>query len=159
MESFVDIVWMTSDHWKSRVIRFFSRAPFSHVAIVGKYGNLDYLVHAVGKGVCYQPLQSYLDQGDRILFRKTIKLNCSNERLIGFALGEMGKEYSDTQLVMISLNLRWLPWLGNGGSKRICSEFVAAVLDLFSTEYEMPKPLDFVTPKDLFDILKPSKVA
>lgn len=154
----VDIVWMTHPtEFKSRMIRLALRAPYSHVGIIGAATDgRRYLVHAIGKGVCYQTPQSYLANGEKILFKKKVKLNCSTELLTGFALGESGKEYSDLQCVLIALHLRFLVFTNNG-AKRICSEFVASVLENFS-EYKMPQPLDYVTPVDLFNILQPSAV-
>lgn len=155
----VDVVWMqeTPPDWSSRIIMLAQRANYSHVGIIGTAADgKKYLCHAIGSGVCYQESDTYMNS-HKIVFKKTVDLSCSLDLLTGFVMGEDGKEYSDVQLVLIALNIKWR-FLMNNKSKRICSEFVAAILSKWST-YQIPEPLDFVTPRNLFDILKPEAVA
>lgn len=155
----VDVVWMKEvpPDWSSRLIMFAQGTPYSHVGIIGTAADgKRYLCHCIDVGVCYQDPDSYLNR-HKVIFKKTVDLHCSLDMLTGYIMGEDGKEYSDVQLVLIALKLHWASWFMNDKSKRICSEFVGAILSKWST-YNIPEPLDFVTPKTLFEILKPEAV-
>ncbi len=162
----VEIVWFMNleAEWSSKLIMKSMKKNYSHVAIIGTALNgKKYVCHAVDQGVCYEDLNEYL-KTHQVVRSKMVNLNCSQEVLEAYIQGEAGKEYSDTQLIAIALfakpNTRVGKWirtkLANGDSKRICSEFVAAVLRHYCTEYTMPEDLDYVTPSDLEDILQPT---
>ncbi len=154
----VDVIWMqaVNPDWKSRGIMYAQGTNYSHVGLIGYASDgRKYLCHAIGGGVCYSQPMDYLGE-HRIVFKKTVHLSCSQDLLTGFVMGEKGKEYSQMQLLLIAFKIRWA-CLMNGDSKRICSEFVAAIVDRWS-EHKIPAPLDLITPRDLFDILKPEQV-
>ncbi len=144
--------------WKSRGIMFAMGTNYSHVGIVGYASDgRKYLCHAIGGGVTYSQPMDYLGK-HKIVFKKTIELSCSQDMLTGFVMGESGKEYSQTQLLLIAMKVRW-PWMLNGDSKRICSEFVGVILHRWSGYAPLlPLPLDCITPRDLYDVIKPEQV-
>lgn len=151
----VRVVWTAEikPDFVSRCIMWAQRRPYSHIGIVFD----DQIVHAVGKGVCIEPVWPYLKQR-KIVMEKEVSLHCSRDRFLGFIEGESGKEYSNWQLVAIALGVPWFP---NGDKKRICSEFVANVLLKFGNVGRIPESfdyLDYVTPKCIENFLQPRSV-
>lgn len=125
------------------------RRPYSHVAIIheGK------IIHAVGEGVCVEDANEYLVERT-VVFQRDVELYCSPDRFWGFVEGECGKEYSSWQLVAIALGV---PWFANADEKRICSEFVANIVQRFGTELLSWPSLDHVTPRCLEIALNPTR--
>ena len=149
----VKVVWTaeTKPDFVSRAIMAFQRTPYSHVAII--FDGM--ICHAIGEGVCFSPAADYLADHVVVLERE-LELACSAERFMGFIEGESGKEYSEAQLLLIALGLKWF---ANGDEKRICSEFVANIISKFGLELIRWEHLDHVTPKCLEKVLKPTRVA
>lgn len=165
----VDVVWFREKYptWKTKIILWGSGRPYSHVALIGKATDgKEYIFHAVGQGVLHQLASEYVNDERWIVKRKKIQLTCSQDRLEGYVLGESGKDYSETQLAVLTLarflKMKWAMkfwyWLSDGNRERICSEIVYAVILLWSTIPCSSADIDFVTPGDLDDLLKPETI-
>lgn len=141
----VRVIWTVEDKpdLPSRLVMTFQRTPYSHVAFhVG--GEI---IHAVGKGVCREPISEFM-RSHRIVAGRDVELHCSSEVFWARIEGELGKEYSQAQLLRIATG--WKIWFGDNDSrKRICSEFVAALLHEYSI-HKFDGDLDVVTPRCVF---------
>lgn len=130
----------------SKEIMKFLKTDYSHVFFIYK-GTI---FHAVGKGVSLVPLDEYL-KTHLIVARKEVTLDVSEDRFLGYMDGAKDKEYSSSQY--LGIVSRALKKLGrNGGEKMICSELVAVVLALYAG-YKLTKEADFITPKDVFEMV------
>lgn len=148
----IKVIWMreTKPDWMSRLIMWWQEANYSHVGILYK----DRLIHAIGEGVVSQEPQDYMHD-HVVTLEKDIELTCSEEMLEGYLMGEVGKEYAESQLFYIGIS-KVLGLLGvapnlNGDARRICSEFVGVILYHWS-EFPMSGNRDFWTPADLAQI-------
>lgn len=163
----IDIVWFKEKHptWKTKLIMWAMGTEYSHVGMLGVNDDgQEYLFHAVGEGVCVQPSHEYVNEERTIVRRKRVPLQCSMRELRGFVIGESGKDYSETNLLLIAAldyfkvkrivdAMNWL--LGDGDAERTCGELTAKVLWLWSDDYLLTGTIDNITPKDLEDILQP----
>lgn len=131
----------------SKEIMKFLKTDYSHVFFI----HNGIIFHAVGKGVSIVSLDEYL-KTHLIVARKEVTLDVSEDRFLGYMDGAKDKEYSSSQY--LGIVSRFLKRFGrNGGEKMICSELVASVLALYAG-HKLPKEADFITPKDVYDMLK-----
>jgi hypothetical protein len=130
----------------SKRIMDFLKTDYSHVFFI----HNGTIFHAVGEGVTEVPLAEYL-KTHVIVAQKEVSLNVSDDRFLGYMDGAKDKEYSSSQyLGIISGALKRFG--RNGGEKMICSELVAVVLSLYAG-VKLPKESDFITPKDVFQLI------
>lgn len=51
-----DLVFSTSNHWKARLVRWWTKSPYSHVAVCWVIGERVFLIEAILTGVHINPL-------------------------------------------------------------------------------------------------------
>jgi hypothetical protein len=130
----------------SKSIMWVMKTDYSHVFFIHE-GNI---YHSIGLGVCKQDLESYLE--DHIIVKEfEVELACSKEVFEAFVAGEDGKDYSQSQYIGFIFPM-FQSFFDNNNEKRICSEFVAVVLQKYG-DVVLSKDADFTSPKDVYDIL------
>lgn len=130
----------------SKTIMWFLKTNYSHVFfILG-----DHIFHATGKGVHPVALSEYM-KTHNLVHSFEVELNMSLESFLAFMDGASSKEYSSSQyLGFLSKSLQ--KFVKNGNEKMICSELVAVVLEKYGA-YCLPKEADFMSPRDVFNLL------
>lgn len=131
----------------SNCIMKFLATNYSHVFFI----HDGQIFHATGEGVNQVTLSDYL-KTHQIVAEFEVSLAMTPSEFVMFMEGSKGKEYSSSQYLGFIF-----PFLKrftrNGNEKMICSELVAAVLEK-NGGYKLPKEADFMSPKDVYDLLK-----
>ena len=130
----------------SKIIMWVLKSTYSHVFLV----HNESIYHSVGDGVCKIKLSDYLKTHNLIKYFD-VELDCSEEVFEAFMAGEDGKDYSESQYIGFMFPFMQ-SYFDNDNEKRICSEFVAIVLEKYG-KYVLPKDADFMHPKDVYLML------
>ncbi len=134
----------------SNCIMKFLGTNYSHVFFILN----DEIFHSVGEGVCRVPLNEYLK--DHVITAEfKVELDMTEKEFLAYMDGAEGKEYSESQYLGFVLPFM-KKFVRNGKEKTICSELVSEVLEKFG-EYVLPKEADFMSPKDVYEILRGQK--
>lgn len=137
--------------YKSNAIMYFTKSKYSHVGIIVD----DLIYHATGDGVNVKAVPEFLKTHVfEFVFDITKYVNNPSYAL-GWCDGNLGKDYSESQLMAIMLKpFRQFGFFNDDDSEMICSEFVARFIQKCTT---MPVPndvdLDFVDPVQLIEAL------
>lgn len=112
------------------------------------------IYHADGKGVRHLNLAKYLEM-HIMLHEIPVDLDITEKEFLMFMEGANRKDYSESQY--LGFLFTWLqPIVANGEKRQICSELVALVLDKYGA-YELPKAADFMSPRDVFELISKQK--
>lgn len=130
----------------SRLIMWFLNTKYSHCFFI-----LDGVIyHADGKGVRHLNLDKYLET-HIMLHEIPVDLDITEKEFLMFMEGANKKDYSESQY--LGFLFTWLqPIVANGEKRQICSELVSLVLDKYGA-YELPKAADFMSPRDVFELI------
>lgn len=141
---------------KSWVIMKFDGAEYSHAYLMyPDVTGATNVLHAIGSGVTIEKFEDFRKARIPVkVFRIAIDADIL-QQVRGFAMGVVGKDYSQSQLLWI-LVLRFfrLGWLfrPNTNRKMICSELVCLAMNYFFGVIP-PKPYDLMTPKDACELM------
>lgn len=134
--------------WVSKEIMDFLDTDYSHVFFI----NDGFIYHATGEGVNKTPLDKYLET-HIIVHERMLPLPLMTEDSFkAYMAGADSKEYGHLQY--IGFIAPWLQrFVKNGNTKQICSELIAEVGRDYGN-LKLPKEQDFMSPKDVLDLLK-----
>jgi uncharacterized protein YycO len=145
----------------SCLIRCFLGTKYSHVAIVFTKPSGKKLVYeAVGSGVRYISFpiwEKHVEIVDSVNLSQD-EYNQCNSKIMGYCMDNAGMDYGFMQNIGVFIakvfDLKKNPFKKG----KNCSEVLAEIL--VELGYEVTKPFDLVTPKDINDILKsPSNIS
>jgi len=149
-----DVFFSRSRTFRSWVIRFVTRSPFSHVFV--KVNDRAVIEADVG-GVKIRPAARYLD--DELTSIELVKLPaCVDPDVFIAELNQRAGSFYDYGILaggllskLLKLS-RWRENLLNGVSRYTCSELVAESLKAAGMQFKLPTSQ--ITPKDLYYSLK-----
>lgn len=140
----------------SYAIRAYQRSEYSHVAIIltDKRGR-EFVYEAVGSGIRFVAKKVWLEKVS-IVSMFTLKVSPYEYRvLMDYCIENAGLEYGFMQNIGVVIanifNMKSNPFKKG----KNCSEVLAEIL--IRLGYKISKPLDLVTPKDIFILLEESK--
>lgn len=136
----------------SYLIRLYQKTGYSHVALIFQTSRGKKLVYeAVGSGIRYISKNKWLEN---VIVVESFELEISAEnyiQIIDYCIENAGYDYGFMQNIGIAVaeifNLKKNPFKKG----KNCSEVLAEVL--VKNGFDVTKPLDLVTPKDINDIL------
>lgn len=134
----------------SASIMKFLGTDYSHVFFI----HDGVIFHSVGQGVKREYLSNYLKTHD-ITDVFEVDLDLTYKEFESYMYGAEGKEYSESQYIGFILPFM-KKFVRNGKEKTICSELVSEVLEKFGG-FKLPNEADFMSPKDVYDMLGKKK--
>ena len=131
----------------SRSIMKFLKTDYSHVFLI--HDGIIY--HSDGRGVNKIHLE-YYKKTHKLVYEFPLEISLTEKEFEAYMKGAQGKEYSESQYLGFLFDFM-KKWVRNGEEKMICSELVAQVLQDFGG-FTLPKEADFMSPKDVYNLLK-----
>jgi uncharacterized protein YycO len=146
-----DLVFMSSSHWKARLVKWWTNSRFSHVAIVYKFGGRVFLIEAVLSGVRIYPL-SNVKQEYTLVQVDPLDFTAEAE---AYALKHIGDEYSQVQAVLAGAGM-----LNGVDDRWVCSELGLSILERCKFTFMLKAKLrtSAKTPQAIFDAVSSQKV-
>ncbi len=121
----VSLIFTTSGHWVSRLIRFFTRSPVSHVMIGHEYLRQPISLHADTRGIIIETREKSL-KGREVYAEYRIIQGVHLQKSIEL----LGQDYDFKGLIGFAIHViaKWLRWkIRNpftSSKEMFCSEFV-----------------------------------
>jgi len=94
MKFYVFVAREKDPDYKSASIMFYTKADYSHAGVI--IGDTIY--HAIREGVCKTTVEDFLKTHDLPIMRDVSEYISSPEFAVGWCEGNLGKDYSETQL-------------------------------------------------------------
>lgn len=135
----------------SKGIMWWLGTNYSHVFFILN----EHIYHCDGEGVNRIKLEDY-KVTHKLVSEFEVELFMTEKEFEAYMTGANGKEYSESQYLGF-LHARFQKWVGNGDKKMICSELVAEVLAKYG-KFFLPKPADFMSPKDVHELLSKDRI-
>lgn len=135
--------------WFSRFCMWWQKVDFSHAAVVftDPRDGVEKVFEAADKGVTLTPFAPFAS-GHHIINHIQRRITVSEDYALGWIDGQVGKEYSELQLLYVGKFIRWGK---NGRTKFICVElsiFTAQVLTGLKVDEDLDR-IDLVETKTL----------
>ena len=156
-----DLFFCSGDYLFSKVIRYFSKSPWSHVGIIYKEENIDrilFLESELVYGVRIAPLSKYLrdNNGKRKPYKGIIaiaQVDGLNEetikQCISFGMDELTRPYDNWEIVRILVRILLKRGKKLKDRKYVCSEYVQACFAKAGIEF--PFTNNFVSPDSIWE--------
>lgn len=141
----------------SSLIKLFQGTKYSHI-FIRKYSsflNTEYVYQASGLSVNFINSKSFDEINDTLHAYQIDLTDKQHREFMHFAMTNAGKPYGIKQILGIVLSKFGIKStkFNDGSDSYICSELVAKVL-MDHKDLKLDKPVDMVTPKDLFEIME-----